>query len=173
MIIPELATFDFPETDTSCEARFLTNQPGQALEMLNGPFLNAQAKRLAGLLQQRVDQPATATIPATGDHAISGPRSGPVTSDTGSDAAPSTAVAGTVDSTVGGTAGGTDDADTLTLTLQQLFHQVLQRSATDSELVRWRQLNERLTLHHNLDWPERLRLLSLVLLNSNEFLYLD
>ncbi len=32
LIPPELSNFDFPETDTSCEARFLTTQPAQALE---------------------------------------------------------------------------------------------------------------------------------------------
>lgn len=50
LLVPMLSNFDFPEPDTSCEARFITTQPGQALGMLNGDFLNQQsiefAKRL-------------------------------------------------------------------------------------------------------------------------------
>jgi hypothetical protein len=43
LLVPMLSSFDFPETDTTCEARFITTQPGQALSMLNGDFLNQQA----------------------------------------------------------------------------------------------------------------------------------
>jgi mono/diheme cytochrome c family protein len=166
LIIPELATFDFPETDTSCEARFLTNQPGQALEMLNGSFLNTQARQLASLLQRIVDDPTTATSPVADDAASSTapPR------DPAGDATLS-AVATELLADTGGLE--TTGQDIPTATLQQLFRQVLQRPATDSELARWQQLNERLAQQYDLEWPERLRLLSLVLLNSNEFLYLD
>ncbi|GIX00824.1 MAG: hypothetical protein KatS3mg111_4156 [Pirellulaceae bacterium] len=48
--IPLLQAFDFPETDISCEARFLTTQPGQALTMLNSQWMQQQA----AALQQRV-----------------------------------------------------------------------------------------------------------------------
>ena len=47
LIPPELSVFDFPETDTSCEARFLTTQAAQALGLLNGKFLQDQSLRFA------------------------------------------------------------------------------------------------------------------------------
>ena len=47
LITPLLASFDFPETDTSCEARFTTTQPGQSFAMLNGQFANEQAAEFA------------------------------------------------------------------------------------------------------------------------------
>lgn len=50
LIPPTLSAFDFPDTDTSCEARFITTGPAQALSMVNGDFLNEQA----GLLADRV-----------------------------------------------------------------------------------------------------------------------
>ena len=43
LLPPLLTAFDFPDVDASCEARFVTTQPGQALAMLNGEFLNEQA----------------------------------------------------------------------------------------------------------------------------------
>lgn len=52
LITPILSSFDFPETDSSCEARFSTTQPTQALAMLNGPFLNQQSQRFAERLQR-------------------------------------------------------------------------------------------------------------------------
>ena len=47
LIPPELSVFDFPETDTSCEARFLTTQAAQAMNMLNGSFMQEQSKHLS------------------------------------------------------------------------------------------------------------------------------
>ena len=47
LLPPLLTAFDFPDVDTSCEARFMTTQPGQALSMLNGEFFHEQARRLA------------------------------------------------------------------------------------------------------------------------------
>jgi hypothetical protein len=47
LLPPLLTAFDFPDVDTSCEARFMTTQPGQALILLNGDFANSQAARLA------------------------------------------------------------------------------------------------------------------------------
>jgi hypothetical protein len=47
-LLPPLQTaFDFPDVDTSCEARFVTVQPGQALALLNGEFANTAAAKLA------------------------------------------------------------------------------------------------------------------------------
>ncbi|QDU86965.1 Planctomycete cytochrome C [Pirellulimonas nuda] len=54
LIPPELAAFDFPETDTSCEARFVTTQPAQALNLLHSGFVQRQA----GLFAQRVKKKA-------------------------------------------------------------------------------------------------------------------
>jgi hypothetical protein len=47
LILPQLAAFDFPDVDSTCEARFVTTQPQQALTMLNGSFFNEQAQHLA------------------------------------------------------------------------------------------------------------------------------
>jgi hypothetical protein len=47
LLTPLLTAFDFPDVDASCEARFVTTQPGQALSMLNGEFANEQAAHLA------------------------------------------------------------------------------------------------------------------------------
>jgi hypothetical protein len=47
LLTPLLTAFDFPDVDSSCEARFVTTQPGQALSLLNGQFLNEQAGYLA------------------------------------------------------------------------------------------------------------------------------
>ncbi len=52
LIPPELSNFDFPDTDTTCEARFTTIQPSQALGMINGQFLNQQAKQFAARLRK-------------------------------------------------------------------------------------------------------------------------
>ena len=50
LIMPILEGFDQAETDRSTPVRFSTTQPTQALAMLNGKFLNAQAARLAARL---------------------------------------------------------------------------------------------------------------------------
>lgn len=52
--VPMLSVFDFPETDTSCEARFLTVQPGQALTMLNSQWMQEQAQHLLDRVTQEV-----------------------------------------------------------------------------------------------------------------------
>jgi hypothetical protein len=47
-LLPPLQTaFDFPDVDTSCEARFVTVQPGQPLALMNGEFANLAATKLA------------------------------------------------------------------------------------------------------------------------------
>jgi hypothetical protein len=59
LITPFLADFDFPDTDASCEARFVTTQPAQALGMLNGQFTHEQAARFAErLLHEAGSDPA-------------------------------------------------------------------------------------------------------------------
>ncbi len=50
--VPLLSAFDFPETDISCEARFLTIQPGQALTMLNSQWMQQQSAALLARAQR-------------------------------------------------------------------------------------------------------------------------
>jgi hypothetical protein len=66
MVPPLLTAFDFPDVDTSCEARFITTQPGQSLIMLNGDFANEQA----ALLAERAVEEAGADTRAQVSHAI-------------------------------------------------------------------------------------------------------
>ena len=49
-----LTAFDFPDVDASCEERFKTTQPGQALVMLNDEFINEQATKLAARVVNEV-----------------------------------------------------------------------------------------------------------------------
>ena len=60
LVTPILAAFDAAETDASCPVRFSTTQPTQALGMLNGDFLNEQAKVFAAFLRREAgDKPAS------------------------------------------------------------------------------------------------------------------
>ena len=47
LLTPLLTAFDFPDPDLTCEERFVTLQPGQALSLLNSDFIHKQAARLA------------------------------------------------------------------------------------------------------------------------------
>ena len=47
LLHPLLTAFDFPDPDLTCEDRFATLQPGQALSLLNSDFIHRQADRLA------------------------------------------------------------------------------------------------------------------------------
>ena len=59
LLPPLLTAFDFPDVDASCEARFVTTQPGQALVMLNGEFFHEQAAKLADrVVAEAGDQPS-------------------------------------------------------------------------------------------------------------------
>jgi hypothetical protein len=59
LLVPILASFDAADVDASCPVRFTTTQPTQALGMLNGDFLNDQARVFADdLRQQAGDDPA-------------------------------------------------------------------------------------------------------------------
>ncbi len=53
LAVPLLAAFDAADPDGSCPVRFTTTQPAQALAMLNGDFLNAQAAVFARDLLRR------------------------------------------------------------------------------------------------------------------------
>jgi Protein of unknown function (DUF1553) len=52
LILPILESFDLAETDRSSPVRFATTQPTQALGMLNGTFMNRQARQLADRLKR-------------------------------------------------------------------------------------------------------------------------
>jgi mono/diheme cytochrome c family protein len=52
LLLPVLESFDLAETDRSSPVRFSTTQPTQALGMLNGTFLNHQAKLFADRLRR-------------------------------------------------------------------------------------------------------------------------
>ena len=47
LLTPMMSAFDFPDPDLTCEARFATLQPGQALALLNSQFVHDQGRRLA------------------------------------------------------------------------------------------------------------------------------
>ncbi len=62
LITPILANFDFPETDSSCEARFATTQPSQALGMLNGAFAQREAAFFAERLAREAGEDRAARV---------------------------------------------------------------------------------------------------------------
>ena len=47
LLTPMMTAFDFPDPDLTCEGRFATLQPGQALALLNSQFIHDQGERLA------------------------------------------------------------------------------------------------------------------------------
>ena len=49
---PFLASFDWADTDNTCDVRFVTTVPTQTLTMLNSKFLNDSAEILANRLQE-------------------------------------------------------------------------------------------------------------------------
>jgi mono/diheme cytochrome c family protein len=62
LVTPLLSAFDFPDTDTTCEARFHTTQPGQALALLNGDFLNNEATALAERVKKEAGDDVKAQV---------------------------------------------------------------------------------------------------------------
>jgi len=56
LLVPILEAFDAAETDRSSPTRFATTQPTQALAMLNGSFLNAQAGVFADRLRREAGE---------------------------------------------------------------------------------------------------------------------
>ncbi|MGI9176717.1 MAG: DUF1549 domain-containing protein [Pirellulales bacterium] len=54
LLTPILADFDVADTDTPCPVRFVTTQPTQALGMMNGEFLNSQAKLFADRVRREL-----------------------------------------------------------------------------------------------------------------------
>ncbi|HEX3726503.1 MAG TPA: PSD1 and planctomycete cytochrome C domain-containing protein [Pirellulales bacterium] len=62
LAVPMIASFDGPESDASCPARFVTTQPTQALGMLNSSFVNEQATCFASYLRERAGDSQKAQI---------------------------------------------------------------------------------------------------------------
>lgn len=54
LLTPLLSAFDFPEPDTTCEARFATLQPGQAMSLLNSDFIHEEADKLARSVRSKL-----------------------------------------------------------------------------------------------------------------------
>ncbi len=73
LLTPLLASFDFPDTDSSCEARFSTTQPTQALGMLNGEFANQQATEFAKRLRRECGDDLPAQVKRALSLALSRP----------------------------------------------------------------------------------------------------
>jgi hypothetical protein len=64
LITPILADFDLADTDSSCPVRFTTTQPTQALGMMNGEFLQRQARVFAERVRREAGGPDAADVPA-------------------------------------------------------------------------------------------------------------
>jgi hypothetical protein len=73
LLSPLHTAFDFPEVDTSCEARFVTVQPGQALTLLNGEFANAAAAKLADRVTAEVGEGLPRQVPRALELALGRP----------------------------------------------------------------------------------------------------
>jgi len=122
LLVPLLADFDAADTDTSCPVRFTTTQPTQALGMMNGAFLQEQARVFAARVR--------------------------------------------------GEAGGPDAAD-VPAQVRRALEIALVRPATDAEVVRGVALVDRLDDADGVSPGRALELFCLMVLNTNEFAYLD
>jgi len=122
LLTPILADFDLADPDASCPVRFTTTQPTQALGMLNGDFLQAQARVFAGRIRRE--------------------------------------------------AGGTATARTAAM-VRRAIEVALVRPATDAEVARGVALVDRLSLQDGVGPDRALELYCLMVLNLNEFVYLD
>lgn len=118
LIPPELASFDFPETEISCEARFNTTQAAQALNLMHGDFLQTQARHFANRVVSEV-------------------------------------------------------GDDLRSQLAHTLRLALGREPEEETFSDGLELVDRYRTHHGLDRSESLRQYCLMVLNLNEFVYLD
>ncbi|MCC9609132.1 DUF1549 domain-containing protein [Blastopirellula sp. JC732] len=118
LIPPMLANYDFPETDALCPERFATTQPAQALGMLNGDFLNEQAKEFGDSLRKE----------APGD---------------------------------------------LRQQIVLSIEKGLGRAATEADIQAGEQLIAKLKAKHSLSDDRALDLYCLMVLNLNEFIFID
>ena len=122
LLTPILADFDMADTDSACPVRFVTTQPTQALGMMNGEFLQKQAKVLAARVKRE--------------------------------------------------AGGRDAAD-VAAEVRRAYRIALVRDASDEELARGLALVDTLEDTDGVGPGRALELFCLMLLNTNEFAYLD
>ena len=148
LLVPELELLDLADTNSACEQRGISTIPTQALTLLNGEFWNSHAAELA----QRIER---GPLPV-------GPRA---------EASPSVAATNTAP---------LNAADDQRVTAG--YRAVLSRSPTSAELqagLAFLAAQRRQTREEFPDRPlaevdqEALSALCLVLLNLNEFVYLD
>jgi len=122
LITPILADFDMADTDTSCPVRFTTTQPTQALGMMNGDFVQRQARAFAERVRRE--------------------------------------------------AGGPDGADTAA-EVRRALEIALTRPVTDEEVSQGVALVEKLDGQDGVGPSRALELYCVMVLNLNEFAYLD
>jgi mono/diheme cytochrome c family protein len=122
LLTPILADFDLADPDTSCPVRFTTTQPTQALGMMNGDFLHAQARVFAERIRRE--------------------------------------------------AGGTN-ADQTEAMVRRAIEVALVRPASDAEVERGVALVDELETKDGVGPGRALELYCLMVLNLNEFAYLD
>jgi len=128
LILPILADFDAADTDTSCPVRFVMTQPTQALGMMNGSFLQSQARVFADRVRREVR-----------------PRQGDAV-----DASAATRAA-----------------------VRRAIEIAVVRPATDDEVARGVALVDRLESTDGVSPGRAFELYCLMVLNLNEFAYLD
>jgi len=129
LLTPILADFDAADTDTSCPVRFVTTQPTQALGMMNGAFLQQQARVFAD--RARREALAAAAQP-----------------------------------------GATADDDTARI-VRRALEIALVRPITDKEVADGVALVDRLEGTDGVSPSRAIELYCLMVLNLNEFAYLD
>ncbi len=122
LLTPLLADFDLADTDTSCPVRFTTTQSTQALGMMNGDFLHAQARVFAERVRRE--------------------------------------------------AGGTN-ADATEAMVRRAIELALVRPATSGEVTKGVALIDELETKDGMGPGRALELYCLMVLNLNEFAYLD
>jgi len=122
LLVPILADFDLADTDTTCPVRFVTTQPTQALGMMNGSFLQKQAKVFAERVRQE--------------------------------------------------AGGPDAANEAAM-VRRAIEIALVRPATEEEVARGVELIDTLEATDGVHPSRALEIYCLMVLNLNEFVYLD
>ncbi len=127
LVTPILADFDVADTDTTCPVRFVTTQPTQALGMMNGEFLQRQAKVFADRVRREVAPQRPAPVA---------------------------------------------DDDTAAL-VRRALELALVRPATDAEVARGVALVDRLEATDGVPPSRAFELYCLMVLNLNEFCYLD
>jgi hypothetical protein len=70
LLTPLLADFDLADTDTPCPVRFVTTQPTQSLGMMNGEFIQGQARVFADRVRREAGGPDVADMQACVKRAI-------------------------------------------------------------------------------------------------------